>query len=217
MTDEKTTGIILRVRPLTESSLIVHWLTLDAGRIATVAKGARRPKSPVRGKLDLFYTAEFTFQRSRRSELHTLKEVQLKETFPALRTSIEYLTLAAYCAALIEQVTETDTPLPEFYELMEQLLQHFSTTPLGPFSLFAFETKLLGALGLQPDFSVSKVSEGSRKILDQAADLEWPALSTLKISTSQARELQHFLQNFLLLNLGKIPSSRVSALNILTH
>ena len=34
--------MILRTRPLTETSLIVHWLTRDFGRISTVAKGARR-------------------------------------------------------------------------------------------------------------------------------------------------------------------------------
>ena len=32
---ETTRGIILRTRPLTETSLIVHWLTPDLGRLAT--------------------------------------------------------------------------------------------------------------------------------------------------------------------------------------
>ena len=40
--DERTSGIILRTRPLTETSLIVQWITPDLGRVATVAKGARR-------------------------------------------------------------------------------------------------------------------------------------------------------------------------------
>ena len=78
--DGPTLGIILRTRPLTETSLIVHWLTPDAGRIATVAKGARRPQSPFRGKLDLFYLAALSYRLSRRSELHTLCEVVLKDT-----------------------------------------------------------------------------------------------------------------------------------------
>ena len=64
---ETATGLILRTRPLTETSLIVNWLTPDAGRIATVAKGARRTKSPFLGGLDLFYLADFSFSRSRRS------------------------------------------------------------------------------------------------------------------------------------------------------
>ena len=66
--DERAEGLILRTRPLTDTSLIVQWLTPALGRISTVAKGARRPKSLFTGKLDLYYEAAFSFQRSRRSE-----------------------------------------------------------------------------------------------------------------------------------------------------
>ena len=62
--DERATGLVLRVFSLTETSLVVHWLSPGAGRIGTVAKGARRLKSPFRGKLDLFHLAEFSFRRS---------------------------------------------------------------------------------------------------------------------------------------------------------
>ena len=97
---ESASGIILRTRPLTETSLIVHWLTPELGRIATVAKGARRPKSPFAGKLDLFYAADFSFSRSRRSDLHTLREVKLRETHGAIREDILKLQQAGYAAAL---------------------------------------------------------------------------------------------------------------------
>ena len=115
-------GIILRTRPLTETSLIVHWLTPEFGRIATVAKGARRPKSPFAGKLDLFYAADFSFSRSRRSDLHTLREVKLRETHGAMRQDIVRLRKAAYAAAFVEQATETETPLPAVFELMREFL-----------------------------------------------------------------------------------------------
>src|SRR5689334_17295454 len=119
---ERTTGIILRTRPLTETSLIVQWLTADFGRLSTVAKGARRPKSPFRGKLDLFYLAEFSFVRSRRSDLHTLSEVGLLTTNSALRQDLARLRQAAYCAALIEQTTEVESPLPIVFNLVNDLL-----------------------------------------------------------------------------------------------
>src|ERR1043165_6762795 len=101
--DERTSGLVLRTRPFTETSLIVNWLTPDLGRLSTVAKGARRPKSPFRGKLDLFYLADFTFQRSRRSELHTLCEVSVLELHEPLRRELAHLQQAAYGAALVEQ------------------------------------------------------------------------------------------------------------------
>ena len=58
-TEGRTIGLVLRTRPLTESSLIVSWLTEHFGRLSTLAKGARRAKSPFSGKLDLLYLAEF--------------------------------------------------------------------------------------------------------------------------------------------------------------
>src|ERR1041384_7417484 len=139
---ETGTGLVLRLRPLTETSLIVHWLTPSFGRLATVAKGALRPKSPFRGKLDLFYSADFSFARSRRSELHALREVSLRETHTFLRQELAYLQQAAYCAALVEQATESETPLPAIFDLMSGLLRHLPVQPPQPQTLFAFELKL---------------------------------------------------------------------------
>src|SRR6185503_5936803 len=95
-TTERAHGVILRTRQFTETSLIVNWLTPDLGRISTVAKGARRAKSPFRGKLDLFYECDFSFQRSRRSELHTLREVSVQDFHAPLRQQVNYLQQAAY-------------------------------------------------------------------------------------------------------------------------
>src|SRR6266705_1978548 len=136
--DERASGLVLRLYPLTETSMIVHWLTPNLGRLATVAKGARRPKSPFRGKLDLFYLADFSFVRSRRSTLHVLREVSLRETHHALRQELHYLQQAVYCAALVEQATETDTPLPRMFELLAGLLRQLPQRPPQPMTIFAF-------------------------------------------------------------------------------
>jgi DNA repair protein RecO (recombination protein O) len=208
--DEKTTGIILRTRPLTETSLIVHWLTPDSGRIATVAKGARRPKSPFRGKLDLFYLAEFSFVRSRRSELHTLRELSVREMHATLRRELGWLEQAAYVTELIELTTETDTPLPELFALFRDFLKFLPSTPPQPQTVFAFEMKLLRELGQAPDLSSCQLSAGTKQILERITELEWPALSRLKPSAAQLREMQQFLHGFLTHHLGRIPKGRTA-------
>lgn len=210
--DARSTGLILRTRRLTESSLIVHWLTADLGRVATVAQGALRPKSPFRGKLDLFFQAEFSFVRSRRSELHTLREVSLRNTHPALRRDLGWLQQAAYAAALIEQTTETDTPLPVLYELLDGLLDHLPQQPALAVTLFAFEIKLLEELGLSPDLGRAALSAGAREILNKLVTLDWASLPRLKLSPAQAIEIPRFLHRFLIHHLGKVPSGRVAAL-----
>jgi DNA repair protein RecO (recombination protein O) len=205
---ERATGIILRTRPLTETSLIVNWLTRDAGRLSTVAKGARRPKSPFRGRLDLFYLADFSFQRSRRSELHTLREVVVREPHVALRNELGYLQQTAYCAALIEQTTETETPIPALFELLCGMIEHLPGQPPRPLTVFAFEMKLLAELGLQPEFAKTRLTAGSRRIAQTFLDADWPLLNRVKPSAPQADELSQFLHEFLLFHLGKVPKGR---------
>ena len=210
---ETATGLVLRTRPLTETSLIVQWLTPDLGRLATVAKGARRPKSSFRGKLDLFYLADFSFARSRRSELHTLREVNLRETHRALREELGYLQQAAYCAGLVEQTTETETPLPAVFDLMLALLTHLPTQPPLPQTVFAFELKMLEELGLRPDLEQSRLNPGTKQLVKALTASEWSLTARLKLSAAQVAELRHFLGGFLAYHLGKDPRGRSNALD----
>lgn len=207
-TIERAHGLILRTRPFTETSLIVNWLTQEHGRISTIAKGSRRAKSPFRGKLDLFYQCEFNFQRSRRSELHTLREVVLQETNAVLRHELGYLQQASYCSALIEQTTEKETPLPVIFELMRTFLHALPLVGPQPQSIFSFELKLLAELGLKPNIEESKLTPGARHIAKALAEKSWTATTRLKLSDAQVAELRQFLHGFMIFHLGKIPGGR---------
>lgn len=205
---ESATGIILRTRPLTETSLIVNWLTPQFGRISTVAKGARRAKSPFSGKLDLFYEADFSFTPSRRSELHTLREINLRDMHAPLRRELGYLQQASYCARLVEQTTETGTPLPEIHALFIALLKYLPQQPPKPRTIFAFELKLLRILGQEPDVAETKLPTDTQKLVTALTESPWEKLGDLRANTAQARAIQHFLHGFLIYHLGKIPKGR---------
>lgn len=208
---ESASGLVLRTRRLTETSLIVHWLTPNLGRVATVAKGALRPKSPFRGKVDLFYLADFSFLRSRRSELHTLREVSVRETHPAIRRELGRVQQASYAAALVEQVTELETPLPEIFELVQGFFRALTDTPAEAHFVFAFELKLLAELGLEPDLKKSHLTAGAREIVKMLKEQNWSAISNLKMSSAQIMELSQFLHGFLIFHLGKVPAGRFAA------
>lgn len=209
---ESTTGLILRTRPLTETSLIVHWLTPDFGRLATVAKGARRAKSPFAGKLDLFYAVDLSFTRSRRSNLHQLREVSVREMHGALRQDLYKLRQAAYAAALIEQATETETPLPVIYEMLHQFLALLCREKATPKLVLAFELKLLGELGLEPDMTETSITAGTKKIAGLLARNKWENAMRVELTVAQVIELGQFLHNFLIFHLGRLPKGRAQAL-----
>jgi len=209
---ESTAGLILRTRPLTETSLIVHWLTPNFGRIATAAKGARRHKSPFLGKLDLFYEADFSFSRSRRSDLHILREVSLRETHNALRENVFKLHQAAYAAIFIEQATETETPLPAVYELLREFLDCLCREKSAAQITFAFELKLLREIGLQPAWVRTNLAAGTKKIAEMLLQKKLAAALRLRLTRGQTDELRRFLHGFLIFNLGRLPKGRATAL-----
>ena len=193
MTDERATGIILRTRPLTETSVIVQWLTREAGRIATVAKGARRPKSTFLGKLDLYYEADFSFQRARKSTLHTLREVNVRATHPELRKDFVALEQLARAGRSIERTTEEEAPVPEIFDLFKIFLDAIATPPLEASLLPAFEIKLLDTLGVAPEIEGSSLPINSRRPLEQLRALDFAAVRRIKLSPSQISEIETFL------------------------
>lgn len=211
--DERATGVILRTQPLTETSLIVNWLTREAGRVQTVAKGARRPKSPFHGRLDLFFVADFSFQRSRRSDLHTLREIQLRGFHGGLRTDIERLHQAAYCTRLIELATEPEATIPVIHDLFLGVLSTLETGgAANANSVLAFEGKLLRELGLDPVAVGNRLNAGVREILRVLIDFDWTELTNIRITNSQAVELSRVLESILAQHLGRVPAGRVTAL-----
>jgi DNA repair protein RecO (recombination protein O) len=209
---QNAAGLILRTRPLTETSLIVHWLTPDFGRLATIAKGARRPKSPFLGKLDLFYLADFSFSRSRHSDLHILREAVLREMHGAIREDIWKLRQAAYATALIEQATETETPLPAVFELLRGFLDCLCRQKPSAQLVFAFELKFLRELGLNPDLRKTNLTAGAKQIVQAFLKSGWQACLRLKLAGAQTSELRQFLHGFLIFYLGRLPEGRAAAL-----
>lgn len=145
---ETDAAILLRKIKLTESSLIVTWLTQTHGKLKTVAKGARRPRSAFAGRLDLFFAAEITFARSRRSELHTLREVAVRDSREGLRQIYARTELASYFVELIELTTEFEHPAPEIHDLLRRALDYLASGEPTRRALLHFETQLSALLGL---------------------------------------------------------------------
>lgn len=195
--DQLSSGLVLRLHPYSETSLIVRWLTPELGRIATLARGSLRPKSPFRGRLDLCYLARFTFLPSRRSTLHTLKEIELLNAFPRLRQDYPALREAAYAVQLIERLTEPDTPLPGLFDLLLAFLQSLAQDGPRPLRILALELRLLDWSGQAPALPAASCHAGDGALFTQLRNAPWSLLPRLRASPRQFNELDHLLQNLL--------------------
>jgi DNA repair protein RecO (recombination protein O) len=145
---ESTVAILLRKRTFSDTSLIISWCTESLGCIQTVAKGARRAKSPFAGKLDLFFEAEIQIARSRKSSLHTLTEVVLSNPFAGIRSNYRRTQTAAYFIELIEICTERDHHEPELFSLLRRAFGCLDTNDSSLRAVSHFETELARITGV---------------------------------------------------------------------
>jgi DNA repair protein RecO (recombination protein O) len=127
------------------------------GCIQTIAKGARRVKTPFGGKLDLFYEAEISIVPSRKSTLHTLAEVVLKNTFAGIRQSYLRTQTAAYFVELIELCTERDHHEPELFSLLRRAFTFLDKNEPTPLAVAHFEAELARIAGVH-DATIAKAN-----------------------------------------------------------
>lgn len=144
----KTRGTLIRRSQLTETSLIVHWCTHENGIVKAVAKGARRPKSPFAGKLDLFYLCELEIHPARSGDLHILKDLTIERPRLGLRRNYLQTLAASYFVKLIDLVAEDGTPLPELADLLDRGLNYLEDHDADQRAIVHFERQLTESLGV---------------------------------------------------------------------
>jgi len=145
-------GYVLHSYPYRETSLILQAWTQKHGRLALVAKGARRPKSASRIVLVPFQPLALDWFG--RGELRTLKSAE--PTMPATRLAGEALMSAFYMNELLLKLTTRDDPHEKLFEAYDRAIADLRalsrasaaprTSELEPI-LRRFELKLLQELG----------------------------------------------------------------------
>lgn len=146
----KTTGIALRLDPFSRTSQIITWLTPDHGRVATLAKGAKRPKHNLVGQYDCFYTCEILFYHSRQGSLHILKECTPLNTRIGFRANWRASIGASYVCDLLSRLTPPGAEHAALHAWAEALLDFLETQGVTKSVLNWAELKLLKLLGMAP-------------------------------------------------------------------
>src|SRR6476620_10593564 len=145
---ESTGAILLRKRKFSDTTLIISWCTELIGCVQTIAKGARRPKSPFAGKLDLFFETEISIVRSRKTDLHTLAEVVLKNPFVGIRSNYLRTQTAAYFVELIGICNERGHREPELFGLLRRAFGYLDANDSTARAVAHFETELARIAGV---------------------------------------------------------------------
>ncbi len=146
----RTLAIVLRSTEVTESSLVVMAFTRELGKVSAMAKGVRRPKSPMQGALDLLGVSDIVLLHKGTDALDLVTEASPVERFPSLRRELSALYAGYYVAELLAELTDHHDPHPKLFDAATVTLRHLGDADLRARRVFRFELACLRELGLMP-------------------------------------------------------------------
>lgn len=147
-----------------ETSLVLDLFTREQGRIAVVAKGAKRPYSQLRAVLLPFQRIQVSLSRPLRgtegeAEVVTLRGAEWAggATMPAGAA----LFSGYYLNELLLKLLARQDPYPALFDAYAQTLPqlHAAEDAQSQAALRAFELRLLAELGLLPDLSLATLTQ----------------------------------------------------------
>ncbi len=147
----KTDAIVLRSIRYGEADRILHMYTPHRGRIAAIAKGARRSKSRFGARLEPFFHIRAVL-REGRGELLTVTGADTIAHHGGLRDHAGTLDAAARACDAVSRLFESTEPHPEVFRLLanELALLDGGEAHSRPANGLAFRLKLLLAAGIVP-------------------------------------------------------------------
>jgi len=139
-------GYVLHTYPYKETSLIVELFTRRFGRTALLARGARRPRSAMRGVLLSFHPLRLSFSAS--AELGNLIAAEWAGALQPLAG--QGLMCGFYLNELLLRLLPREDPHEGLFDTYAQALTRLSRAPDAAVVLRGFEKRLLAELGYAP-------------------------------------------------------------------
>jgi DNA repair protein RecO (recombination protein O) len=148
----KVDGIILKTRDFGEADRIVVMIDRRLGKVEAVAKGARRPRSVLRGPCQAFSYNQFLIWQGR--SLDGISQCEVVESFSGLRDDLLKLAVASYMAEMVDEVVREGDPSPEVFDLLLGSFRWLGSAEPSDAGvtlvLRAFDLRLLGLGGFAP-------------------------------------------------------------------
>lgn len=134
---------VLHTYPFKETSLVVELFSQQFGRIAAVAKGARRPHSAMRGMLQSFQILDGAW--SGKNELKTLHSLDWSAGLTLLKG--EALMCGFYMNELLLRLLPREDAHENLFAYYNETLKNLATDDNLAITLRRFELKLLQEMG----------------------------------------------------------------------
>lgn len=152
-----TEAINLKNYPLNDNDSIVVMFSKNKGLMSAVAKGAKRPKSKLGARIQMFIANKLLLLEGK--NLSTIAEAQSLNTFSKIRSDLDKLSYSMYLSECINNFCSNqynkDENSEEIYNLIYSAYEKVSSAKTKEELLLCvlkFQIKLLNILGWGIDF-----------------------------------------------------------------
>jgi len=173
-------AFVLHSYPFRETSLVLEVFSRQHGRVPLVARGARRPRSALRGLLMSFQPLSLSWFG--KHELRTLHGAEWQGGQPQLQGTA--LLCGFYLNELLLNLMARDDPHESLFDYYQQTMQRLAQEDDHAFTLRCFEKHMLQELGYALQLETEAVSgkpitptQTYRYILELGAVAETPDAS----------------------------------------
>jgi DNA repair protein RecO (recombination protein O) len=173
---------VLHTYPYKETSLIVEAFAHRFGRVALLARGARRPRSALRGMLLSFHPLRLSWSAS--AELGNLVSAEWSGGLQPMAGRA--LMCGFYLNELVLRLLPRDDPHEGLFDAYSDALQRLCSQPDHAAVLRSFEKRLLAELGYAP---LLDQDAASRPIDPQRTYVYEPERGPVPANGSSAGEL----------------------------
>lgn len=155
MSLERAQALVIRGYDFSETSRVAILWTREFGRVAALAKGARRLRSAFESSLDLLNVCDIVLVRKTSGAMDLLTEAKVRERFPRLRSDLPSWYVGQYVAELLGDWTTDHDPHPVLFDEAVGTLRDLGSpageaaSNTGPRTA-RFELVLLKELGYGP-------------------------------------------------------------------
>jgi DNA repair protein RecO (recombination protein O) len=147
---QKTKAIVFGSHLLGEADKITAFYTRDFGEIRAVARGSRKVKNRLCGRLELLMYGDFIFFEKENKDLHIVNSFDVVEPFQELRDDLLKMAYCSYLAELIQQIESLGIPNPYVFDMMLNIMLMMKASDDPEMLVRAFEIRLLTNAGFSP-------------------------------------------------------------------
>jgi DNA repair protein RecO (recombination protein O) len=140
-------GVVLRTIKLGEADRIVTFVTPGHGKVRAVAKGVRKPKSKLAGRLEPITHVSIMCWKGR--ELDVVTQAEVVESFRTIREDLDRMPAAFTMLETADLVAVERQPAQELFRVLTGALRALEKAP-APLLLGAFLLRMLAIEGVGP-------------------------------------------------------------------